>query len=55
MKVQLSFMIDKELKDRFDQAANHLTISTASFIRMACIQYADKVLETRTDEDKAQV
>ena len=55
MKVQLSFLIDKDKKDRIDEAANHLTVSTASFIRMACIQYADKVLETKTDEDQAQV
>lgn len=53
LKVQISLKLDEELKARIDQAANHLTVSTASFVRMACMEYADKVLEAQSDEVKA--
>lgn len=53
MKVQLSLMVEKDFKKKIDSAAIHLTVSTAAFIRMACMEYANKILETKTDDDKA--
>ncbi len=54
MKVQISFLIDREQKEHIEKAANNLTVSLAAFIRMAARAYADKVLETSIDPAQIQ-
>lgn len=51
MKVQISLFVEEEFKKRLDQAASSLTLSTAAVVRLACIEYVNKVLETKTDDD----
>lgn len=50
-KIQMTFTIEPKTKAKIERAAESLAISTASLIRMACSQFADKVLETKTGKE----
>ena len=50
-KSQVSVNFEKRLKDRLEEAANARYLSLAAFIRLACVEYADKVLGTEVFDD----
>ena len=49
-KVQVSIDMDKDLKEKIEKAAAKLYLSVAAFVRLACIEYANRVQETEIDE-----
>ena len=49
-KVQVSIDMEKDLKERVEKAAERLYLSVAAFVRLACVEYANKVLETKSDD-----